>query len=625
MAVALAPVLVVGGTGSGSGAAGRTLPTQAGTAAASAAPPDRQYVVKFREGLRVRVRSGRLVMGDRPDGEGPVRQATEVSRAQSVLEAQSVLDGIGAVRAKPLFSLPERYLDDLEARLERSTGQAFANHNSYAVFGVAAQRDVDAVLRLVRNLPAVESVEVMPGPSPLPSPSFVAFQGFLRPTVEGGIGLDATGDVAGGRGANVRIIDLEYSWNGLHEDLDRAGAPGALIPMGIVLDPFHEPGNPTRSTDHGTAVLGLLAADDDPQGVTGLAPDSDLRMVNTNSTDGYFPANAIALAHAHLTAGDVMLIEQQASGPNGCGGDQLGCVPLEWYASVYDAVRAATADGIIVVEAGGNGSQDLDNAPYVQPFPAGRPDSGAIIVGAGSVEDCSGVGRSRMWFSNHGARVDLQGWGECVTTTGYGGLYNGGDNARYTGSFSGTSSAAAMVAGVAAIVSSVAQQQQVPLTPIALRTLLAETGRPGPLGARIGSEPDIDAALRRFVPNAVLSAPSIAAPRAPVVLSASGSSDPQGGALQFAWSLDGDGVFDDGTAAVVTALAPPTTRSWHVQVRVTDPHGASRVASAVIPVEFRRDTAPGAGDLPGAPPPRPTAPAAPPVTTGPRTAAPVAG
>ena len=42
------------------------------------------------------------------------------------------------------------------------------------------------------------------------------------------------------------------------------------------------------------------------------------------------------------------------------------------------------------------------------------------FVGAGAA--CAGSSdRSRLSFSNHGARLDLQGWGQCVTTSGYGG------------------------------------------------------------------------------------------------------------------------------------------------------------------------------------------------------------
>ena len=60
--------------------------------------------------------------------------------------------------------------------------------------------------------------------------------------------------------------------------------------------------------------------------------------------------------------------------------------------------------------------------------------------------------RSRLSFSTYGSRVDVQGWGHNVTTTGYGGLFTGGGdpNQYYTATFNGTSSASPIVAGAAA-------------------------------------------------------------------------------------------------------------------------------------------------------------------------------
>lgn len=550
----------------------------AGSPSSARVPSGQRLAIKFRDDLRARVLSGRLVTSsvDDPQAAG----------------VRALLDAAGVADVRPLFSLPEQYLDDLHARLEEATGEHLANQNSWVTIEVPRAVNRDALLRLLRHLPAVETAEPVPEPMPLPSPSLVSSQGYFLPGAAGGVDVAAANAVPGGRGSNVRVIDLEYAWNTSHEDLDRAGLPNALIPMRTFADPFYNPSDPVSSTNHGTAVLGVIGADDDSQGVTGIAPDADLRMVNTYAVEGYDPANAIALAHKNMSAGDVMLIEQQAFGPNGCGSDQFGCVALEWYQSVYDAIRLATADGIVVVEAAGNGSQNLDGAPYVQPFPAGRADSGAIIVGAGSVPGCSASPRSRLWFSDYGTRVDLQGWGQCVATTGYGTLYNNGANALYSNSFSGTSSAAALVAAVAAVVSSVAQEQQVGLTPVQLRQLLVVTGTPAPLGAAIGPLPDLGAAMRTFVPVAVLNAPSSAGPRSIVQLSAVGSTDPQGGALSYAWSLDGDGLFDDGTAPAISVPAPLARGNWTVRVQVTDPHGASTIATQTVSVEIVRDAVP---------------------------------
>ncbi len=196
----------------------------------------------------------------------------------------------------------------------------------------------------------------------------------------------------------------------------------------------------------------------------------------------------------------------QRAGPNGgcTQASQTGCAPEEWNQASYDAIVAAVADGVIVVGAAGNGFQNLDGAPYQDWLDRG--DSGAIIVGAGAALGCTDPARSRRDYSNFGVRVNLHGWGECVTTTGYGGLSgvpNGADDA-YTGGFSGTSSASPIVAGAAAVVSSVRQQQGLGApTSQFVRTLLANTGTPQVLPAdnalalagNIGPLPNLAAAL----------------------------------------------------------------------------------------------------------------------------------
>ena len=91
--------------------------------------------------------------------------------------------------------------------------------------------------------------------------------------------------------------------------------------------------------------------------------------------------------------------------------------------------------GIIVVEAAGNGFQNLDDAvssrrptgfpaSWKNPFNMSNPSSGAVVVGAGAPPPNThgandGPDRSRLDFSNYGARVDVQGWGREVTSSGY--------------------------------------------------------------------------------------------------------------------------------------------------------------------------------------------------------------
>jgi hypothetical protein len=166
--------------------------------------------------------------------------------------------------------------------------------------------------------------------------------------------------------------------------------------------------------------------------------------------------------------------------------------------AIYDAIVSAVSAGIIVVEAAGNGHQNLDHAAYGTTFPQGRADSGAIIVGAGGagMQGCNAA-RTRLDFSNHGRRVDVQGWGQCVATTGYGALQGGDHNAWYTAGFGGTSSASPIVASAAAIVSSIAESRGVRLSPRDVRAILKSTGRPQTAGlaGNIGPLPNLRAAI----------------------------------------------------------------------------------------------------------------------------------
>ncbi|MFV2039845.1 MAG: S8 family serine peptidase, partial [Acidimicrobiales bacterium] len=277
--------------------------------------------------------------------------------------------------------------------------------------------------------------------------------------------------VAGGTGGNVALSDIELSWNTDHEDL--ADASGAELPNGTPFDPFGD-------NNHGTAVLGILAAENNGFGVTGVVPDAGLKLVNVYNSGTPALADAINLAAANSDPGDVLLIEQQLCPVSLVGGVCVpGWLPVEWYAPYYDAIVAAVARGVVVVEAAGNGARDID-APLV------LPDSGAIIVGAGNPSHTCNVlgnepGRARLSFSNSATRVDLQAHRACVWTTGSEGFAvnpAASVNSRYTASFSGTSAAAAIVAGAAASVSSVAIGAGDPLTATEVRAVLRSTGTP---------------------------------------------------------------------------------------------------------------------------------------------------
>jgi hypothetical protein len=343
-----------------------------------------------------------------------------------------------------------------------------------------------AVVAALQALPVVTDAYVQPAPAPPPAtPDFTPLQTYLRPAPEG-VDRAYARRTLGGTGSRVRVVDIEYSWNQQHEDLRDARA--ALVPNGTPYDPFGD-------QNHGTAVAGELVAADNGFGVTGVVSDTSLLLVNADNLErGYDLTGALALAASVTRPGDVILIEQQTTGPNG------EFVPVEWVPDVYASIRALTSVGRHVVEAAGNGAQNLDDrSQFGWRFPDGKPDSGAIIAGAG--ENCAAPHRARVSFSTYGRRVNLQGPGDCVVTTGYGGLYSAGDiTTSYTAGFSGTSSASPVVAAAVASVSSAfLAKTRRPIPPKVLRDVLAFTGTPQDTRAdrgHIGPLPNLARALR---------------------------------------------------------------------------------------------------------------------------------
>jgi subtilisin family serine protease len=237
-------------------------------------------------------------------------------------------------------------------------------------------------------------------------------------------------------------------------------------------------------------------------------------------------AGAIARASDLLGPGDIMLLEMHQPGPRfgfQAPDGQRGFICVEWWEPIFDAIKDATDNGIVVVEAAGNGSENLDDAIYDvnsggfsigwrNPFrrASDESDSGAILVGAGAPATVhSGSPRSRLGFSNHGAVLDCQGWGASVVTCGYGDLRDTGPTGTYTATFGGTSSASPIVAGALACVQGILRARGLPLlTPARARTLLRATGSPQqwPHGHattdRIGNLPDLRALVAAAIAQA---------------------------------------------------------------------------------------------------------------------------
>ncbi|HEX5740156.1 MAG TPA: S8 family serine peptidase [Pilimelia sp.] len=457
--------------------------------------------VKFAEGTGVRLRGGRLVA-----------PAADLASVRAVLRRSA-----GDVAR--LFRQPEQELRDLTAAAAERSGRVQADLNLWYRVRLVPGADMASVLDALNALPQVEIAVAEPLPAPLPGApataaataaapaagsrttvrahtAAAAVAAAARPTPDyvprqryrgatDGIDADYAATVPGGTGRNVRVHDIEYGWTRGHEDLTKLARPEALVPNGTVKMSDH---------NHGTAVMGEMISDANSFGVTGLVKDAQPQMTNAINERGLDLANAVITATKALRPGDVMLLEQQM---RGCANQY---VAVEWNPAVYDAIVAATSSGVTVVEAAGNGGVSLDASCNGSPFPRGKPDSGAIIVGAGGAAAAQGCSRprERLNFSTHGSRVNLQAWGECVVSTGYGNLQNGPATSQYTARFSGTSSASPIVTAAAAAVSSIAKERGRTLRPAEIRELLIRTGTPqagGNGSNHIGPLPNLRAAI----------------------------------------------------------------------------------------------------------------------------------
>lgn len=486
-------------------------------------PSPRELVVITRDEAKVRVTD-----------EGVTSDANfDVSSINKLLEFDEL-------KMKPLFGLSEDRLR-IEARaIEKETGQTPPDLTVFKRLYAPDYLLEELAERLIAER-AIEAAYVKPGVRPAMwftdmepntkqaaalTRNFTDLQGYLKPAAEGGIHAHSAWDQFGGRGREVSIIDVEGAWCFEHDDLKRN--------QGGVVAGKPSPNRLWR--DHGTAVLGMFRGEEDSKGVTGICPQANISGVSVFellSVKGWGTAAAIKEAANRLNAGNILILEIQRAGPAVQfvhRSDQLGEIPVEWWPDDFTAIQLATMRKILVVTAGGNGQQDLanalhntpPNAPSIKfppdwenPFKRSRKDSGSIIVGAGmpppgstSVPELCRLEFSNFDRSNRVSSFDAQGWGEYVVTTGFGNLKNGGGQDEkfwYTGRFSGTSSAAPMVAGALACLQGIREgQKKSRLTPEQARTLLRTTGKEqgnslaSPRAKRIGNRPDLKELIERL-------------------------------------------------------------------------------------------------------------------------------
>ncbi len=197
---------------------------------------------------------------------------------------------------------------------------------------------------------------------------------------------------------------------------------------------------------HGTIVAGVIAArGDNKEGVVGVCPNCKIMPLRVLNSQGVGDASVVVEA-----------IEYAIS--NGANVINMSFVGDERSQMLYDVIKKAYNAGIVVVGAAGNdtltnGSNLDGKAMYPVCFDEYEGEN--FILGVAALDNDG----KRAGFSNFGKKcVDISAPGTKVYSTG---VYSPGKEhfeSYYTGYWSGTSVAAPLVAGVAALIKSLNPQ-----------------------------------------------------------------------------------------------------------------------------------------------------------------------
>ena len=310
-------------------------------------------------------------------------------------------------------------------------------------------------------------------------------------------------------GEGVHLVDVEQGWLFDHEALRHLKVPPLLAGLNA-----HEAGG---SGDHGAAVLGIVAGEYvPPNGVRGVCPRASVLAAShfQGFDDTIHVADTLA-SLGSLRPGDVVLLEVAAieGSDDGYGDTVADQRPIERDECVQNAIGLLTRQGIVVIEAAGNGDQDLDrlgtdgDLAQLRVGAPGYLDSGAIMVGGAEVPSPSTVADCHpRWTddynpgigSNYGSRVNSYAWARRVWSSGCEPYGSCDPRTSSYQIFTATSAASAIIAGAAVLLQAVHREYLgSSLEPEKLRELFADPDNgtdslPDAQGGRlIGVMPDL--------------------------------------------------------------------------------------------------------------------------------------
>jgi subtilisin family serine protease len=227
-------------------------------------------------------------------------------------------------------------------------------------------------------------------------------------------------------GSGVVIAVIDSGVNMTHVDLDGQIHPSRWDFVDNDNDP--SPTGTGESEGHGTAVAGIIAAEANGTGITGIAPESRI-MVIRSCEEGFCGGFDIAEGiHFAVNQGaDIINLS-------------LGSITETEDPALEDAIGYARSRDVLVVVAAGNEGEDLEQLPPgYQLIPGGIPLSNILTVGATDRWD------NLAGFSNYGPSVvDIAAPGVDMLTTGV-------SSNTVNVVAQGTSFSSPLVAGIAAL------------------------------------------------------------------------------------------------------------------------------------------------------------------------------
>lgn len=318
-------------------------------------------------------------------------------------------------------------------------------------------------------------------------------------------------------------------------------------------------GSAEDDAGHGTHVTGIVTSAGTVSS-PGAAPGAEIVSIkvtdNCNFSGCFYFFSEIVAAWDWILANNATLGIQVMNMSFGTGTQYSGDCDTNFPAAATAITSLRTAGVIAFASAGNNGGTQM-----------GAPACLSDVVSVGATDNADNVTN----FSDSNASTDIFAPGLNVTSLAIGGG---------TTQASGTSMASPHAAGCAALLIEAGDAT----TPATIEARL-ETSPFQVTDAAGLTFPRIDCSPEGDPPVADIGGPYTTDEGTDVTLDASGSSDPEGGALSYAWDLDDDGIFDDATGP--TALFDDVGQDgvFTVRVRVSDPLGETDDDETTVTVE----------------------------------------